>query len=226
MGRSWNEAETRAKRIDRQIDKLGWSVDGIDFEAEYEVGSVGEGDHGFSDYMLPGTDDLSLTIVEAKRSSRDALAGKEQARNYVITIEAQTGCRPLVFLANGDELWYWDLINNPRRVGGFFAGKTSSVVQRLAAHGAHKCFYCRAAYQHEAIRRAHEAIEERKRRMLWVMATGTGKTRALAALISTMIKHVWLIMCSFWWIIMRLLTRPASLLVSGACLTDGTHATQ
>ncbi len=70
--------------------------------------------------MLPGTDDLSLTIVEAKRSSRDALAGKEQARNYVIAIEAQTGCRPLVFLAYGDELRYWDLSNNPRRVGGFF----------------------------------------------------------------------------------------------------------
>jgi Type I restriction modification DNA specificity domain len=169
----WTEAETRAERIDRQLAKAGWSVDGIDFEAEFEVGSAGEPDHGFSDYMLPGTDGVPLAIVEAKRSSRDALAGKEQARNYATAIADQFGRRPMTFLANGDEIWYWDPVENPRRVGSFFR---SQDLERRFFQAEHSVplstvpintAIVERPYQHEAIRRAHEAIEEYKRRMLF-----------------------------------------------------------
>jgi type I restriction enzyme, R subunit len=190
----WTEADTRAERIDCQLGKVGWHVDGIDFEAEYEVGSFGEPDHGFSDYMLPGADGLPLAIVEAKRSSRDAIAGKEQARNYAMAIEARTGRRPMIFLANGDETWYWDLVENPRRVGGFFRRQDLERRFFQAKHSVPlstvpiNATIVERPYQHEAIRRAHEAIYEHRRRMLWVMATGTGKTRAVAALVETLIK--------------------------------------
>jgi type I restriction enzyme R subunit len=115
-----NESETRVERIDAQLARVGWRVPGVDFEEEYEVGSVGAPDHGFSDYALPAEDGSIQAIIEAKRSSRDAIAGKEQASLYAEAIEARTGRRPLVFLANGNEIWFWDHVSNPRLVAGFF----------------------------------------------------------------------------------------------------------
>lgn len=194
MKNGWNEARTRVERIDRQLARAGWRLEGTDFEAEYEVGSVGDPDHGFSDYMLPAADGLPLAIVEAKRSSRDAIAGKEQARNYAKVIEERTGRLPMIFLANGDEVWYWDLAGNPRRVGGFFRRQD---LERRFFQAAYRVplatvpidsSIVERPYQHEAIRRAHDALGEDKRRMLWIMATGTGKTRTVAALIDTLIR--------------------------------------
>lgn len=197
MARGHTEAAVRALRIDGQLAKAGWSPTAVDFEIEYEVASAGEPDHGFSDYMLPGPDGLPLSIVEAKRSSRDALAGKEQASRYADAIEASTGRRPLVFLANGDEIWFWDFVTNPRRVGGFFRQEDLerrlfqlTYAQDLGPVTIDTTIIERP-YQHEAVRRAHEAFEKGRRKALWVMATGTGKTRTAAALIDTMVRARW-----------------------------------
>src|SRR5687767_9786310 len=115
------ESETRARYIDEQLAEAGWNVGEIDLETEYEVGSAGDPDHGFSDYLLHGSDGKPLAVVEAKRSSRDAIAGKEQARLYAEAIATREGvAKPLVFLANGSEIWFWDLADNPRLVSGFF----------------------------------------------------------------------------------------------------------
>jgi type I restriction enzyme R subunit len=103
-----SEARTRAERIDLQLAAAGWQVPGIDLEVEYEIGSLSDPDHGFTDYALPDDDGSFLAIVEAKRSSRDAIAGKEQAALYATTISIRGGRRPFVFLANGDEIWFWD----------------------------------------------------------------------------------------------------------------------
>jgi type I restriction enzyme, R subunit len=74
------EAQTRAGYIDRQLAAAGWQVGAVDLEVEYEVGSAGEATHGFSDYLLSGKDGRPLAVVEAKRTSRDALAEGAGAR--------------------------------------------------------------------------------------------------------------------------------------------------
>lgn len=192
-----SENETRARYIDEQLARAGWQVGAIDLELEYEVASIGEPAHGFSDYLIRGIDGRPLAVVEAKRSSRDAIAGKEQAQRYAEAIAADDGRRPLIFLANGSEIWFWDLDDNPRLVSGFFPQSdlkrrrfqrdealdlsdieiNASIVER--------------PYQHEAIRRTHDAFRQRRRKALWVMATGTGKTRIAAALIDTLLRARW-----------------------------------
>jgi type I restriction enzyme R subunit len=193
-----DEADTRAAHIDVQLREAGWShPTTIDFEVEYEVGAHGEADHGFADYALPGSDGTLLAIVEAKRSSRDAIAGKEQAKQYVDAIYERTGTRPFVFLANGLETWFWDLASNPRRVGGFF---THDDLVRRRFQLDHRLFLQDVAvnpviverpYQHAGIARAHEWLQQGRRKLLWVMATGTGKTRAATAFVDTLLRARW-----------------------------------
>lgn len=195
---SLDEAATRKQRIDVQLARAGWSTQGIDFESEYEVGSLGDADHGFTDYLL--TDDVGapLAVVEAKRSSRDAIVGKEQARLYAEAISLRTGFRPVVFLANGDEIWYWDHVSNARLVGSFFTREELGR-RRYQLHNRQPLHsipintsIVDRPYQHEAIRRAHEAFTSGRRRALWVMATGTGKTRVGAALVDSLLTAQWI----------------------------------
>lgn len=190
------EAQTR-RGIDKQLARVGWIDVGADFEEEFEVGSVGDADYGFTDYALKGADGRVLAVVEAKRTSRDALAGKEQATLYADAIEARHGYRPFIFLTNGLEIWFWDNQSNPRRVGGFFRredlerrrfqllhrkGLTATQINSATAG---------RIYQQEAIRRVHERFESGHRKSLWVMATGTGKTRSATALIETLMDALW-----------------------------------
>jgi type I restriction enzyme, R subunit len=85
--------------LDRRTTRSrGWLVPGRDLALEYEVGFVG--DHGFSDYALPGEDGSIRAMVEAKRFSRDALAGQQQAAQYTDSIERRRNRRtPAVWLA-------------------------------------------------------------------------------------------------------------------------------
>lgn len=47
------------------------------------------------------------------------------------------------------------------------------------------------AYQKEAIIRVAEALESRRRKMLLVMATGSGKTRTAASIVDVLTRHNW-----------------------------------
>lgn len=61
----------------------------------------------FADYALVDHLGEVLAIVEAKRSSRHPLEGERQAADYADAILANTGTDPFIFLANGDEIWFW-----------------------------------------------------------------------------------------------------------------------
>ena len=197
MSSNLTEAETRRHRIDLQLRRAGWEGVGVDFDAELEIASAGEPSHGFTDYALRSEDGSVLAVVEAKRSSRDAIVGKKQAELYARAIEIGQPTCPFIFLANGDDIWYWDLGSNPRRVSGFFSRRDLESRrfqlanrQPLSATPIDGRIVERP-YQYEAIRRAHEAFAVGKRRALWVMATGTGKTRTAIALIDSLLRARW-----------------------------------
>ncbi len=202
-----NEQQTRIELIDKLLLQAGWSVNDpsqvveefdilVDLpERVQEPRSKYEG-HQFSDYVLLGKDGRPIAVIEAKKTSRDAAIGREQARQYCVHIQRQLGVEiPFCFYTNGLEIFFWDLDNYPpRKVIGF---PTSDDLERFS--------YIRRSrkpltgelintaiagrdYQIRAIRSVLEAIEQKKRDFLLVMATGTGKTRTCIALIDALMR--------------------------------------
>lgn len=51
-------------------------------------------------------DGKPLAIIEAKRTSRDSLAGQRQASDYSDRIREIYGVEPFIFLTNGREIWF------------------------------------------------------------------------------------------------------------------------
>lgn len=124
-----SEHQTRQAQIDRQLGRAGWSLGGRRVVEEYLIqptSPLKETDKElnspeFADYVLLDRLDRPLAIVEAKRSSRDALSGERQAADYADRLREQQGVDPFIFLANGNEIWFWHRrLYPPRKVSGFF----------------------------------------------------------------------------------------------------------
>ena len=194
-----SEKETRQKNIDLQLGRAGWAVGSWQVSEELLVETVSglrESEKGFRktnefvDYALLDSLGRPLAIVEAKRSSRDPLEGERQAADYAGALRTRHGTDPFVFLANGDEIWFWHrTLYPPRKVSGFF---TEEDLLRLAhldkfgkpLKGAMPLeIIIDRAYQIEAVKTIAEHIEAARRRFLLVLATGTGKTRVAVALV-------------------------------------------
>jgi len=124
---SKSEAQTRADLIDQQLALSGWNVkDPTQVVEEFDILTalpVGVAEprtpyegHQFSDYVLLGKDRKPLAVIEAKKTSRDAAIGREQAKQYCYNIQNQLGGElPFCFYTNGRELYFWDLENAPPR---------------------------------------------------------------------------------------------------------------
>lgn len=202
-----NEAETRKLLIDKNLLLAGWNVDDLSMVSQEfdilvdlldgvpEARTEYEG-HQFSDYVLKGKDRRPLAVVEAKRTSKDAAIGREQAKQYCYNVKNYLGGElPFCFYTNGSEIYFWDLENAPpRRVMGF---PTRDDLERLAYIRRNRkplaqelvdtCIAGRD-YQIRAIRSVMDGIEQKKRDFLLVMATGTGKTRTCIALVDALMR--------------------------------------
>lgn len=125
-----SERQTRQAKIDLQLGCAGWAVGSRrlitellierDVAVENSAG-VFHPNNEFADYALFDRLGRLVAIVEAKKSSRDALEGERQAADYADALRAKHGSDPFVFLANGDEIWFWHRnLYPPRKVSGFF----------------------------------------------------------------------------------------------------------
>lgn len=98
------EQQPRSRLIDRDLARAGWSASRRTLIEEFVL-TAQSGDARnnpeFADYALLGADGKPIAIVEAKRSSRDELAGKRQASDYADRIKARFGEDPFIFLSNG-----------------------------------------------------------------------------------------------------------------------------
>lgn len=193
------EGETRACQIDVGLARAGWSKNRRTLVEEMILRTgESEGAYGgdqFADYVLLGSDGKPLAVVEAKRTSRDEMAGKRQAADYADAIQAKFGIDPFIFLTNGNVIQFWDRQGYPpRKVAGFY---TRDDLERLAHQRRFasplgevtiNATIAGRDYQGEAIRRVTEGIAAAKRQFLLVMATGTGKTRTTIALVDTLLR--------------------------------------
>ncbi len=193
-----SEKETRYSIIDPLLTKVRWNLadhSQVGFEIpvqNYDKTRV----TGFTDYCLYRANGEVLAVVEAKRTSRDPRVGKEQVFEYITEIETKQSFRPFAFMSNGDDCFFWDSENSAERhVAGFFSRKNLERLLFLKQNRKPlssiqiKESIINRSYQVEAIRRISEAIDQKKKhKVLLVMATGTGKTRTIMALIDVLLR--------------------------------------
>lgn len=204
-----NEKLTRKEIIDNRLKQAGWNVTDRtqvieEFFITVENNVVNEPTTSysseFSDYVLLGKDGKPLAVVEAKKSSVDARIGEEQAKQYAYNIQKQFSCDlPFCMYTNGHDIFFWDLENfAPRKI---FAFPTRTDLERMAFIRKNKkpladelinTNIAGRPYQIQAIRAVFEAMEERKRKFLLIMATGTGKTRTCIAMVDGLMRAGWI----------------------------------
>jgi type I restriction enzyme, R subunit len=196
---NYSEAETRDAFIDLLLREAGWPLDKPE-DREYPVtGMPNNTGDGFVDYVLWGDDGKPLGLIEAKRTKRDAREGQRQAELYANCLEKKFGQRPIIFYSNGYDHWMWDDKRYPpRAVQGFLKkDELQLAIQRRATRKPLKGAEINGKiveryYQTRAIRRIAESFEkDHDRKVLLVMATGAGKTRAVIALADLLMRCNW-----------------------------------
>ncbi len=179
--------------IDKALTESGWDIfDSLQMEFEYNNAN------GRADYLLKDRNGRVLCVLEAKREDIDPYDAKEQARGYAENLNA-----PFVLLSNGKEHWFWNYerrdeadayrieslpscedlerqrFKNMQPPRPLLTEKVdTNYIRRfrddILLHG----------YQVNALNEiARQFDNEKRRKFLLEMATGTGKTLLCAALI-------------------------------------------
>ncbi|MBK1883787.1 DEAD/DEAH box helicase family protein [Luteolibacter pohnpeiensis] len=203
-----SEYQTRKEIIDLRLKGAGWDVsDRTQVINEFFVASGSSAalredpvPYGsareFSDYVLVGKNGKPLAVVEAKKTSKDAEIGREQAKQYCFNIQIEQGGElPFCFYTNGHDIFFWNLGEAPpQKVYGF---PTRQDLERLLHLRKHKkplnselinIAIAGRDYQLQAIRSVMEGMAQNRRQFLLVMATGTGKTRTCIALVDALMR--------------------------------------
>ncbi|HAT8958754.1 TPA: DUF4145 domain-containing protein [Legionella pneumophila subsp. pneumophila] len=200
----YTESQTRELMIDIMLRESGWDPKAKDVE-EFEVlncmpTTTGTNDGtGYVDYVLWGDDNKPLALVEAKKTTIDPQTGSRQAELYANCLEQHHGQRPIIYFSNGYKTWMWDdTFYPPREVQGF-ATKDEiqwKINQRKSRQALNVMqpnpLIAGRYYQIEAAARVMQQFgDNRKRKSLVVMATGTGKTRLSIALVDMLLRANW-----------------------------------
>lgn len=185
-----SEADARIV-IDQLLRDAGWNI-----TDKSQVSTEEPSTDGRADYLLKNTRTQPLAVVEAKRFSIDPYSAKGQAKAYAESLSA-----PFVILSNGREHYFWDyadgdarpILGLPSQVdlerrANLKLHRRGSMQESLAALPLPLRFVFKGdevearPYQIECIQKADAALLAGRRRMLFEMATGTGKTLNIAML--------------------------------------------
>ena len=194
-----SEYKTRKSYINLMLIDAGWT-EGKDWINEVEIkGMPNQSEVGFADYVLYDDTHKPLAVIEAKRTCVDVAKGRQQAKLYADLLEKEYGRRPVIFLTNGFETRIDDgqyperkcsFIYSKRDLEKWFNLMTMRVgLKHIAVNRSIAGRY----YQEAAIKAVCDSFDARNRRKaLLVMATGSGKTRTVIALVEVLIKAGWI----------------------------------
>lgn len=192
-----SEFETRKQFIDLDLKIAGWDSTNIREEVEVR-GMPNTQEAGYVDYVLYGENGKPLAVVEAKRTSKDAKIGQQQAKLYADCLEKEYAQRPIIYYTNGKEIYMWDDLSYPeRKVSGFYTqDELQLLIRRRNSKENLEHIYiandiANRPYQLEAVKKVCESFEQKHRRALVVMATGTGKTRTAISLVDVLTSKNW-----------------------------------
>ena len=192
-----SEFETRKQFIDLDLKIAGWDSTNIREEVEVK-GMPNTQEIGHVDYVLYGENGKPLAVVEAKRTSKDAKIGQQQAKLYADCLEKEYAQRPIIYYTNGKEIYMWDDLSYPeRKVSGYYTqDELQLLIRRRDSKENLEHIYianniANRPYQLEAVKKVCESFEQKHRRALVVMATGTGKTRTAISLVDVLTSKNW-----------------------------------
>lgn len=192
-----SEFETRKQFIDLDLKIAGWDSTNIREEVEVK-GMPNTQEIGHVDYVLYGENGKPLAVVEAKRTSKDAKIGQQQAKLYADCLEKEYAQRPIIYYTNGKEIYMWDDLSYPeRKVSGYYTqDELQLLIKRRDSKENLEHIYianniANRPYQLEAVKKVCESFEQKHRKALVVMATGTGKTRTAISLVDVLTSKNW-----------------------------------
>ena len=199
-----SEANTRKLYIDLYLKEAGWDV--LDMENVAIAGKAGieikvEGmpnaqGVGFCDYVLYGRDGKPLAIVEAKKTSVSPEKGRHQVDLYGECMKAIYGYKPILYYTNGYVTKVIDGIYPDRTVMAFHTIDELELMMQRRNRGNITDLkisdrITNRPYQKMAITNLCEWLNQKHRRGLLVMATGTGKTRVAISLVDVLSRNNW-----------------------------------
>ena len=193
----FSEEETRKLFIDIMLKEAGWDIleeKGKEAAEKACVEIIVTGmpnttGTGRADYVLYGRDGRPLAVIEAKRTSKDADAGRHQANLYADCLEKKYGRRPVIYYTNGFVTKVIDGCGYPdRQLYSFHSLKDLEELIRKRGRidikdMAGDLTIAERDYQLNAEKAICEHFNKKFRRSLLVMPTGTGKTRTAVGLV-------------------------------------------
>ena len=193
-----SEFDTRKIYIDAMLQEAGW-IENKNWMNEVELpGMPNKSEVGFADYVLYDDTHKPLAVIEAKRTCKDVAVGRHQAKLYADLLEKQHGRRPVIFLTNGFETRIDDGQYSERKVATVYSKRDLEKMfnlRRMRTSLKNVTVDKNIAgryYQEGAIKAVCDALDAKNRRkVLLVMATGSGKTRTVIALCKVLLDHGW-----------------------------------
>ncbi len=200
-----SEAITRKYLIDYMLIEAGWEIletkgdiQGGKACIEVEVqGMPNASGKGYADYVLFSRGGKPLAVIEAKATTHEVGEGRRQAILYADLLEKKYGVRPVIYYTNGfqtmviDGLGYTD-----RPVYSFHSlDDLERIIQKRGRPEIKNLTIDEAItnrpYQQTAIKSIIEWLNQKHRRGLLVLATGTGKTRVSISLCDILMRNDW-----------------------------------
>ena len=197
---SLSEEDIKLRYITPSILGKGWSVDDITMETKVKLTDgkinlrgnlVARGKAKYADYMLYYNRATPIAIVEAKDANHSVSHGMQQAKEYASMMDI-----PFAFSSNGFGFHEYDFLTGRERSFSMDEFPTKEELYARFLSESHdgaglsdeelkviKQPYCTGLdiyppryYQRNAVNRTVGAVAQGTKRMLLVMATGTGKT--------------------------------------------------
>jgi len=198
-----NEVKTRIDLIDKELNKSGWDVKDItkviqeyEIELDDNLPAFFDKTKRFVDYVLLNKQGNIIAVVEAKRETKTVSSAKTQAEYYARRIENKQDFTPFIYITNGLEIEFWDSKNYPiRKLLSYHSLEDLETYRKrndnnikLSSELLNKDIAGRY-YQVNAITKTLESLTNKHRSILWVMATGTGKTRTIISLVDILLRQ-------------------------------------
>lgn len=207
-----SEEDIKLRYITPSIIDKGWSVDNITMETKVKLTDgkinlrgnlVSRGKAKYADYVLYYNRATPIAIVEAKDANHTVAHGLQQAKEYAQMMDV-----PFAFSSNGMGYQEYDFLTGKERSfsmdqfptkedlyarfisesngGAGLSDNQMKVIDQPFCTG--QDIFPPRYYQRNAVNRTVNSVAQGKKRLLLVMATGTGKTYTAFQIVYRLLK--------------------------------------